>query len=264
MRCKICGSAAKSQMRVDLRKACNGLIATDVEDRLIDYYRCPNCSFVFTPYFDHWSAADFGERIYNENYIKYDPEYEGIRSERVAKSFVRFFADHKQLSFLDYGGGHGALADILKQNGYVSVQFFDPYTSKGSLFESHQAFDIVLCVEVMEHLNNPMATIYDMVAKLDRNKPAAIYFTTHLLDKKELKGGWENHWYIAPRNGHISIYAIKTLHRIADMLGAKLVSNMHGLHAFLFDGFAMIQKERQKDLASLKYRLKSHFWRWNV
>jgi hypothetical protein len=62
--CKICRHPAPFFDVVDLNK-CAGFYAFGPAGVPVDYHRCDECGFLFTPFFDDWSEDDFRRFIYN-------------------------------------------------------------------------------------------------------------------------------------------------------------------------------------------------------
>src|SRR5882757_6971733 len=64
VRCKICGSEALKFDIVDFRKICSGDYYQFGFSKIpIIYYRCKNCSFIFTDFCDDWTTEDFAKFI---------------------------------------------------------------------------------------------------------------------------------------------------------------------------------------------------------
>jgi len=75
--CKVCNSNSYLFDVVDFNKYCsqddyysNGLSGIPI------YYRkCEHCGLIFTKYFDDFDKQKFAVILYNNDYIKYDPDY---------------------------------------------------------------------------------------------------------------------------------------------------------------------------------------------
>jgi hypothetical protein len=75
--CPICQGACTPLDAVDLNKACNdgdGKVRA-VAGVPIHYFRCEQCGFCFAPEFADWQLEDFEAKIYNDDYIRVDPDY---------------------------------------------------------------------------------------------------------------------------------------------------------------------------------------------
>ncbi len=94
----------------------------------VTYFRCTACGFLFTRDFDAWSHADFGNRIYNAEYAFVDPDFAERRPAANASYVTHNFGIHrKEIRVLDYGGGEGRMMDLLRAEGFRSVNTYDPF-----------------------------------------------------------------------------------------------------------------------------------------
>ena len=41
----------------------------------VTYYRCVHCQLIFTDFIDDWTIDEISRFIYNDDYVKVDPEY---------------------------------------------------------------------------------------------------------------------------------------------------------------------------------------------
>ncbi|MGA2582560.1 MAG: class I SAM-dependent methyltransferase [Tepidisphaeraceae bacterium] len=213
--CKCCGQPAKIFGVVDFFQACT---AERPDPKLgwsgipIYYHSCPSCGFLFTTAFDQFSPADLKRWVYNDQYAQIDPDYFEIRPEKNVNTVMSYFAPFAQtLRVLDYGGGNGALARKLREHGFTNVESYDPIVPEFSQ-KPHGQFDLVFCFEVLEHTTNP-AGIFDDMAHFIKPDGMAV-FTTLVLPAHFQQIGlrW---FYIAPRNGHISIFSVESLRILA-------------------------------------------------
>lgn len=218
MRCKICNGEASAFDTLDLSKNCNEVSGYSLPRSgiAVEYLRCEICEFIFTAYFDSFSAQDFCRTIYNDEYINIDPLYPEIRPKANA-AFLSSVIDTCSLnaaSILDYGAGNGKLAQFLNRSGTVNYDPLNP------VFDSLPAnkFDVIFSSETIEHSPFPHEWAKHWRSLLDLG--GIILFSTMLQpdDIEIIRGSW---WYIGPRNGHISIFSAKSL--------AQLLKT-HGMH----------------------------------
>ena len=108
---------------------------------------------------------------------------------------------------LDYGGGTGILARRLREGGFRAAQTYDPFVPEHAALPPGP-FDVVTCYEVLEHHPRPLAAIRDMAERTA--KRGIVIFSTLLLPPTFPTIGlrW---WYVAPRNGHISIFSRRAM-----------------------------------------------------
>ncbi|HEX4330246.1 MAG TPA: class I SAM-dependent methyltransferase [Burkholderiales bacterium] len=204
--CKICGHDADFLDAADSSVNCDRIPLPET-GQLIRYHLCTACGFIFTPAFDQWTAEDFQQRIYNADYVRVDPEFASVRPLRQADDLVRILAPLKgKVRILDYGGGTGVFAARMNAAGFETVSYDPVY--QGGAPPLGQRFELIHCREVIEHAPDPRAFAADLVRYLAED--GAVYLSTavqpdgmaeHLLQ-------W---WYMAPRNGHISLFSRRSL-----------------------------------------------------
>ena len=223
--CKICGGPAALYGVVDFNKNC--LERENVFPVLsgvpVYYYRCESCGLIFSRAFDEWTHADFQEHIYNSDYARVDPDYAETRPQLLADMVFNFIKQAGQLKVLDYGGGAGRTAELLRARG-IAATSWDPMTS--AALPPGALFDVVTCFEVFEHTPVPLATAEDALRLLDPK--GVLIFSTLTAD--ELPPRAVHAWYIAPRNGHITIYTKTALKVMFERFGCTVHhfnSNVH-------------------------------------
>jgi len=225
--CKCCGTAAALYGVVDFTKSCEegrGKILP-LSGVPVYYHRCPACGFIFTIAFDDFSPEDFARHVYNDEYILVDPDYTRVRPEANARSIAGAFKGARSLRILDYGGGTGVLAEGLRAAGFQDVQTYDPFVPRFA-DRAEGPFDMVVSFEVVEHSTDPRNT-FDELTSLTGDDGLLLFSTLvqpPVVEK--IRVAW---WYVAPRNGHVSIYTRKA---IASLLpkGMKLASLNDNIH----------------------------------
>jgi hypothetical protein len=225
--CKVCGCPSPLFGVVDFHKSC-----IEAQGRRLSlsgipiyYRRCTACRFVFTDAFDTWSEQAFLEYIYNENYILVDPDFVEVRPSLNAKAIgLAFAASRSAIRILDYGGGNGRMAELLREQGF-SATTYDPFSIHNQLPSCR--FDLVTCLEVAEHAPFPAQTIASMNSLLSED--GAILFST-LLQPDNFDALGLNWWYVGPRNGHVSLYTSETLTRLFAVHRMRVTSLSEGLH----------------------------------
>jgi 2-polyprenyl-6-hydroxyphenyl methylase/3-demethylubiquinone-9 3-methyltransferase len=216
--CKVCEGDSRFFDVVDFNKICS-----DTEPYFygasgipVHYFQCYSCGFIFTNFFDDWTNDEFSAFVYNDDYIKVDGEYISVRPERTAIDIAKRLAGIQHLSILDYGSGSGVFANHLRTLGYESAVSYDPFSNP---IRPTGQFDVVTCFEVLEHTVSPHEALADMVTFL--NPAGCIVFGTGIQPQniEELRANW---WYIAPRNGHASIFTLRSLALLGQAAGLTL------------------------------------------
>ncbi len=223
--CKCCGSGAEFFLRVDASRTC--------EDRRrppfppsgigVDYVRCDACGFIFTDYLDRLTEDQIGSRIYNSEYIKADPEFATIRPSLFADMLADMLGPARTgIEALDYGGGEGLLARLARDRGFARYDSYDPYFSDQP--DPDRRYELVTAFEVVEHSRDPFATLWDALSYV---RPDGVLFFTTQLQPSDVGADW---WYIAPRNGHVSLHSDQSLRTLAQRCGARLLSLSDAAH----------------------------------
>ena len=183
---------------------------------MVPYLRCRGCGFIFTDYFDSWSADEMACRIYNADYHLADPEFEEQRPAAVAADLARWVGDLRTgIAALDYGGGKGTLASIMRDGGF-DYDSYDPFFAGNEL--PTRRYDLVTSFEVIEHSTDPFGTLSTL---LSFTKPGGAVLISTALQPDKVTGDW---WYIAPRNGHISIHSARGLQHLARRSGVHVLT----------------------------------------
>jgi len=190
----------------------------------IHYYFCGSCKCIFTekPY---WISEAYHESIaVTDTGIM-------LRNLEVSRDLFaitkRYF--NPQTKMLDYGGGYGILTRMLRDKG-VDVYWSDRYSknilAKGFEYDGRSKVDVVLAFEVVEHLENPVDIIREIMTKSD-----CFIFSVSTLPKFNFKTNNE-WWYFSPETGqHIFFPSKETLQWIANEIGCKYYKLL-GFHIF--------------------------------
>lgn len=223
-KCKICDSQTYVYGVADFNKSCNDTSELDYIGYPIHYFKCLNCGLIFTDEFNLWTHEDFANHIYNDDYIKVDPEYVDVRPNFTA-TWLSPMLD-KSLSVLDYGSGNGKTAKLLVQQGF-NVKTWDEYSNPND--KPNELFDIIVAIEVLEHTTYPFTTLDTIVQYMKPN--SKFIFTTMTNDNLKHR---EMHWYISPRNGHVTIHSKKSLELLFAKYGMVINHNNDNLHTATF------------------------------
>ncbi|CAG0933548.1 class I SAM-dependent methyltransferase [Geobacter sp.] len=213
MTCVVCGQGSAEFGR-----------ATMLGRYPVRYFRCVACGFIQArePY---WLHEAYGEAIKRSDV---GLVRRNSRLATVTGAVITAFFD-RGARFLDYGGGYGLLARMMRDKGYdfyrwdkhcenLFVQDFEAGdTDQGS-------FALVTAFEVFEHLPAPLDDIGEML-RFSRN----ILFTTELVpDPPPSPDKW---WYYGLEHGqHVSFYTRKSLAAIAERFSLNLCTNGRSLH----------------------------------
>jgi Methyltransferase domain len=230
MRCNACGGASLQALGdKDFAFSCNdhfeGRPQFADAGTPVRYHRCGTCQFTFTASLDNWSAQDFKAHIYNADYVRADPVFVDIRPARntqmVAALWNRALQD---TVVLDFGGGDGAFARGLLAMGH-QCHTVDAFHGEDTP-ELLGSYDLITCFEVIEHV--PHGDLDRWLATLlgHLSPQGTVLLSTELLDADMSL----SNWYIAPRNGHISLHTAASLKALASRHGLSVYSLNHEMH----------------------------------
>lgn len=189
----------------------------------IEYFRCQGCGLMFTPAFDDWTLADFAQHVYNADYVRADPPFAGERAARNSAMVAGLWHRQKSsLRVLDYGGGTGAMATALQELG-LQCDSCDPHFGKPA---PAGLYPLVICFEVLEHVQHAKqcAWLQGLAAHLAPG--GSVLLSTEVFDSSITA----EHWYLCPRNGHISVHSPQSLQRLAAGAGLQLFSINDEMH----------------------------------
>ncbi|MGE5426215.1 MAG: class I SAM-dependent methyltransferase [Bacillota bacterium] len=203
--CKICHEPAKHAFT---QKVLNKYEA--------DYYRCPQCGFLFT-YPTPWLNEAYQKPI-NISDTGYLSRNIGL-SRRTWLLFIYLFTKDK--NFLDFGGGYGVLTRLMRDYG-LNYFWQDKFTSNlfAQGFERNgEPIAALTSFECFEHFDNPLEEIEKMIAICPN-----IFFSTELISEYSTpKTSWE---YFGFSHGqHISFYSLNTLKYLAEKYNLNLYSD---------------------------------------
>ena len=233
--------------------------------QIFRFERCPECGYVFVA--NPWTEYD---QIYNEAYyrglgpdplIDYIFELENpVRTVRIhewrgiLEVVNSFLSVNSKTKWIDFGCGNGGLVRHVRGATGCSVLGFEegwvadlarrlgiPILRESELDAHERTCDIVTAIEVIEHVDDPVAVIRKMARLL---KPGGILFVT--TGNAERFRGRVLEWGYAVPEIHISYFEPRTLQVAFEKAGLR--AEFHGS----LPGFDSIV--RYKILKSLKVR----------
>jgi hypothetical protein len=190
----------------------------------VDYQVCPDCGMLALPA-PFWLDEAYEQAIYvgDASLLR--------RSRRLALATSTLIRSEglRKGRFLDWGGGYGTFARMMRDKG------FDFYTTDAYATnilaptfdgDEKESYDLVTAFEVVEHLVDPYADLLEVSRANDR-----LFFTTQLLpDVIPQPGNW---WYYAEGSGqHIAFHTRKSLQILGERLGYRVSSNGDNYHLF--------------------------------
>jgi hypothetical protein len=184
---------------------------------------CLTCRFTFIVN-PHWLADSFSSELN-------DLDIGSVDRCLILADFVEVLIRSQKwsmLRFLDWGGGYGLLARIMRDRG-LDFGSHDIYTQplfvKPSEVDESETFGLVTMSEVSLHLTDPVPVFKKILESTN-----TLVFTA-VIAPKIIPNDW---WYLMPDTGqHVAIYRKETLETLANQLGVRITSDgrfFHVLH----------------------------------
>lgn len=186
-------------------------------DETIEYDVCEYCGTIFSSEMMQWSPQKFSEKCYNSNYKHYDMDIVlpyGFRTVFMRDYIVKNY--DRSINHLDYGGNKGFLSSALKEQGYKNTFCYDPFTSNNNTELLEDSYDLVTCIEVIEHAYN-VNDIFNLFSKIVK-KDGKLIVTTCFYNQENLFD-W---WYCNPRVGHILFFTENSFIQFAGKHGFRV------------------------------------------
>ena len=245
LKCKCCSGEATVIGLVDFNKSCHdrhGNPAFSPSDISVPYHRCESCGFIFSVYCDAWSTQNFAEHIYNAEYDKADgviPGFEeGVNDPEKSISYqngvnlinILGITADQGLKILDFGsGGNPGPTGLAFLDRGFHLQSYEPYLNEVAQNIGDQRFDIIYAIEVIEHVVDLDEALSFFKKHLSNNGLLHIQTGLHPHPAgKEIM----NSWYIAPRNGHFSVFTQRALEQLFKKVGINIISTSNGIFGF--------------------------------
>jgi SAM-dependent methyltransferase len=230
--CSVCGGPASLLDVMDLNKAC-----LETPEKFspragipVYYALCSSCGFCFAPELSKWSLEEFEEKIYNSEYVTFDPAYVEDRPRYFATQLLASFNKlPSSFRHLDYGGGNGLLAKLLRKGNWDSTSY-DPFVDRNISIEQLGKFQFITAFEVFEHVPDVQQLMAELRSLLAPD--GFVLFSTVLSDGHLHPNQRMNWWYASPRNGHISLFSAISLKILARQSGYTFISQDEGTHFF--------------------------------
>jgi len=254
--CKICGASTHLFDVVDFARTCSHpRHPTKLAAIPVYYLRCERCSFIFTTFCDSFTARQWTAYVYNaEYYLTLDPDYADVRPRGNCIAVDCLLSAHKdEVIGLDYGGGNGKTAALLREVGY-RYDTYDPFGVSLLTDGFVERYNFCSAFEVAEHSHDPVNFLGEIVRLASKSK-LAVLVGTHVVDDISVAGlglGW---WYAAPRNGHISLYSKRSLQELARRFDLRCTTFSRTTHLFT-RGYSSREAFRFLLLGKLRSRLR--------
>jgi 2-polyprenyl-3-methyl-5-hydroxy-6-metoxy-1,4-benzoquinol methylase len=157
----------------------------------------------------YFSLEKERKRYQDHNNDIYDSGYQNFVSPIVNGVLLNFNTEDKGL---DFGCGTGPVITKLLRDKNYNIATYDPFFDN-NLNALKNAYNFIVCCEVMEHFHNPLKEFHLLKSIL---KPSGkLYCMTHLYNENI---NFEN-WYYKNDETHVIFYQQETIQWIASTIG---------------------------------------------
>jgi len=231
--CKVCAAPARLAGSVDMNRECSAVpFPVGMAGIAVYYYQCAQCGLIFTDLFDDLAPDLWVKYIYNDDYYaRVDTDYKTRRpadSHELMRKICAALSKQGPVKGLDYGGGNGQLAALLRASG-IDYASYDPYDHSDPIDPASYKATVVSVFEVLEHTTDPHGTFAD-VLRFGAERLVVIA-STQVSDGR-IEAGIASWDYITPRSGHVTIYSRASLARLAAKFSMDYRPVTRGLHLF--------------------------------
>ncbi len=196
---------------------CNNICSSFEDSRQnILYYECGSCQFVMK------SSENFSDFI--EQKQRYDLHNNSEESEGYKAYFQRFLDFvlpdiPKPTRALDFGCGASSLLAQMLIKDNIKTDFYDPIYYPKEVYRDN-SYDLIVSVEVFEHLHNPKDIFKMLVERLNPNGYLAIQTAFYLNDRDRFLS-W--HYRLDPT--HVVFFSLNSLKVLASEFGMRVIKD---------------------------------------
>jgi len=180
--CPVCSNAAPFRLRKEN----------------VDYHQCCSCHTLFS------GPLENSNMIGGEHEEGRNTQQNHLRIGRIDEMILG--AKKEGIHILDFGCGHGMLIADLKKSGYPNVTGYDAYSDEYNKLPKRERYHIITAIELIEHTSHPYVEIDVMHRALVPG--GVVMFETSFIDVAGQENiPLEDFFYIAPKNGHSTIFS---------------------------------------------------------
>ena len=189
----------------------NCLICSNKTEEFLDeklnirYFECKKCNFMMK---SKDSFMDFNKQ--KKRYDLHQNSEDNLEYREYFNRFIDFILPsiEKPKSALDFGCGATSLLSKILEEKNINCNFYDPIYYPDNLYD--KSYDLIVSIEVFEHLHNPRETFKTLVDKLNPDGYLAIQTAFHPEDREKFLK-W--HYKLDPT--HIIFFSPKTFKILA-------------------------------------------------
>lgn len=177
---------------------CNNDALFRLKKGATNYFQCVSCGTLFS------DPIDQDGMVGGEYEVGRNTEQNYLRIARVEKMTEGLRRD--DVNILDFGCGHGLFVEDLKRAGFKNTVGYDAFHDEFMTLPKTNQFHVVIMTEVVEHTSFPFIELQWINKALVPG--GCVMIETSFVDVAEQeKIPLEDFFYIAPQNGHSTIFS---------------------------------------------------------
>lgn len=252
--CLVCNSNNKSLLYKNIIHTCGILKTLNIHDVVkSNVYVCNNCGHSFlSPVLKSELITEY-YTLTNSEYFDRVPLHTRLNEDlKVLDNIYDLKSEGK---VLEVGCGNGFLLNLFKEKGYdctgiepspkaakfakdnLDLNVLNQLLDKNTFTDNQ--FDIILLMDVIEHLYNPNELI--QICNKILKKDGILVILTGDISAINVKI-WREKWYYFYSWEHISFFTKKSLLKLAELNGFSLISikNISHFRGFLYNLYTLI------------------------
>lgn len=181
----------------------------------INYFECSECQFIMK---SPENFSDFSKQKERYNLHTNNEEDRGYRA--YFQRFIDFLElDAKSTIYraLDFGCGESLLLSKMLTSEGVRCDAYDPIYHYNEAYQN-LSYDLILSIEVFEHLHNPKGTFAMLTQRLNRGGQLAIQTAFHPNDREAFL-----RWYYHLDPTHVIFFTPKTFEVLAERYDMEIL-----------------------------------------
>jgi cyclopropane fatty-acyl-phospholipid synthase-like methyltransferase len=180
----------------------------------VQYYHCFHCEYIFK---SEEYYRDF--RVQKKRYDLHQNNDDDLGYQAYFQKFLNFTLEGigKVKNVLDFGCGRSTVLARLIEDKAMTCDYYDPIYHPKVI---DKKYDLIVCVEVFEHLHEPSKVFEYLLSLLHEGGYLAIQTEFHSNDKEKFEK-----WYYPNDPTHIVFFRPKTFEYLAQIHGCKYIKD---------------------------------------
>ena len=190
------------------------------------FYKCPECWLIFT---DDTIESSAAEQHYKNQWAESGADF---WQQQVTGLLTYVNKYHVPRRILDFGSGSGAMTEELRRRGFDVTPLEPMFHGVLSEQDYPHKFDVVIAIEVIEHLTDPWKELFELEKVLTND--GIVVFSSFLTDFFVEQADAVEHfkkWWYKDDLTHMTFFCIKALTKMAEI--GNYIIDIYGTKVFV-------------------------------